>query len=782
MVVVKSYVAAIVDLWSFQKSKGLNSHPNPHGEALNGVLRARARGEHRRRRLKFADRAAGTLQDGYDEAKMVDVHGGVRETPQTLQPNLPQATALNTQDRYVYGPLDSSRHEIRLLSLHPSANSDSEIRCTLSTASLDETPEYYALSYVWGNLQPTVPARIDQDMMDITRNLWMALKYLRLENTVRTLWVDAICINQSNISERNEQVCQVGKIFERAAEVIIWLGEENDDSDLAINLIKSWGETMCWHNWFNIINSEIPSMERDGEMSREEAIDLANTIKTARPKLYDWDHPMAEWLQEISSPFDPKAWVALKCLFQRQWWRRIWVYQEIVLAKKATIFCGTCQVDWNLLYWAIQAWDEISDPELVLLKIMERDDLLAVRGSDYEVARLMSYHHRGWTDDRAKLLDLEVLLDLTREFQSTDPRDKIYALLGVYYDETVTIQPQYEKPVGFVYSEAIRALIEGKQDLSILCRLGAGIGYNGTTETKLPSWVPDFTASDYSASYTKRSRNYRASGSAKASVHFSADIQILEAQGILFDTIHEIHNLSDNSQLCYYRWEHWLRRYMHHTHPTGIPQIQALFRTMIADDSCFGYDDPEFRNEDRTNKFVDLAVGFLYLIGEESLRQGSYANASQLVSEGLTESRETNDYAKMFARWIGMTPGTQPEQTLLEPFLGSPQSEVHLHWPAITDRNKGYNGCFQFAWEEDRICRGARFFITEKGYIGLAPPSAQEADMVCVLLGCDMPSVIRKTGEFNLLLGSCYCYGMMNGEVIKDATDGRPHFENIKLR
>jgi len=69
---VKAYVAAIVDLWSFQKSKGLNSHSTPRGEALNGVLRARGRGEHRRRRLEFADRTAGTLQDGCDEAKMID--------------------------------------------------------------------------------------------------------------------------------------------------------------------------------------------------------------------------------------------------------------------------------------------------------------------------------------------------------------------------------------------------------------------------------------------------------------------------------------------------------------------------------------------------------------------------------------------------------------------------------------------------------------------------------------------------------------------------------------
>jgi len=70
---VKGYVAAIVDLWSFQKSKGLNPHPNPCGEALNGVLRGRTCSEHRRRRrFEFADRPAGTLQDGYNEAKMVD--------------------------------------------------------------------------------------------------------------------------------------------------------------------------------------------------------------------------------------------------------------------------------------------------------------------------------------------------------------------------------------------------------------------------------------------------------------------------------------------------------------------------------------------------------------------------------------------------------------------------------------------------------------------------------------------------------------------------------------
>ena len=86
---VKGYVAAITDLWSFQKSKGLNSHPNPRGEGLNGLLRARQRSEHQRRRLEFADRAAGTLQDGYDEAKMLDaVRFCWRGRPKSAEPRL----------------------------------------------------------------------------------------------------------------------------------------------------------------------------------------------------------------------------------------------------------------------------------------------------------------------------------------------------------------------------------------------------------------------------------------------------------------------------------------------------------------------------------------------------------------------------------------------------------------------------------------------------------------------------------------------------------------------
>jgi hypothetical protein len=101
----------------------------------------------------------------------------------------------------------------------PSLLSGSEIRCTLFNASLKDAPEYRAVSYVWGDSKITFPVWVSGDEIEVTGNLLAALKRLRLESSLLTLWIDAICIDQSNILERNEQVQLMRYIFEQAVEV-----------------------------------------------------------------------------------------------------------------------------------------------------------------------------------------------------------------------------------------------------------------------------------------------------------------------------------------------------------------------------------------------------------------------------------------------------------------------------------------------------------------------------------------------------------------------------------
>ena len=140
----------------------------------------------------------------------------------------------------LYEPLDSNRREIRLMSLHSSLLSESEIGCTLFNVSLNNVPEYQALSYVWGDPKITSPIRVNHEEIEVTRNLLAALNHLRLENSSLTLWVDALCIDRSNIPERNEQVRLMLHIYEQAVEVFLWLGEEENDSLEKFLTVSPW--------------------------------------------------------------------------------------------------------------------------------------------------------------------------------------------------------------------------------------------------------------------------------------------------------------------------------------------------------------------------------------------------------------------------------------------------------------------------------------------------------------------------------------------------------------
>ena len=118
-------------------------------------------------------------------------------------------------------------------------NQNTDIHCELLAVSLELQTSYDALSYTWeGNLKDHT-IRIGDAQLRITANLHGALINLRLKNASRLLWVDAICINQENIPERNQQVKFMSKIYSLASEVILWLGREDWDVRNAFSTISS---------------------------------------------------------------------------------------------------------------------------------------------------------------------------------------------------------------------------------------------------------------------------------------------------------------------------------------------------------------------------------------------------------------------------------------------------------------------------------------------------------------------------------------------------------------
>ena len=141
---------------------------------------------------------------------------------------------------------------LRILNLQPSMNSSEALRCSISQVSLDSKPTFEALSYVWGAKEPkrhVIVQTISQGCsrertLVVTPNCAAALRRLRYRFRVRALWVDAICIDQTSIEDKNQQVPLMAQIYASATQVLVWLGEPKEGGDFmksAFNVVRKAG-------------------------------------------------------------------------------------------------------------------------------------------------------------------------------------------------------------------------------------------------------------------------------------------------------------------------------------------------------------------------------------------------------------------------------------------------------------------------------------------------------------------------------------------------------------
>jgi Heterokaryon incompatibility protein (HET) len=139
-----------------------------------------------------------------------------------------KSASLSHQD--VYGPLDPTKQEIRLLKLLPASSGDDEIQCCLRWYTFNQAPPYVALSYMWVNPTMTSTIHLGRSLFVVKRNLKAALKRLRDWGSKENYWIEALCIDQSNVKVRSNQVQLMGEMYSQCTFVFIWLGEESPES------------------------------------------------------------------------------------------------------------------------------------------------------------------------------------------------------------------------------------------------------------------------------------------------------------------------------------------------------------------------------------------------------------------------------------------------------------------------------------------------------------------------------------------------------------------------
>jgi hypothetical protein len=748
---------------------------------------------------------------------------------------------------------------------------DDEIRCYLTVYPLNSAPPYVALSYVWGVAEPPSFIDLGKSPFKVGPNLNVALKRLQDWDAKENYWIDALCIDQENVEEKNAQVQLMGKIYSRCKYVFIWLGEDSTNSAHdALSFIRRWGDL---DRLMEIIRPYKP----EGVVAEDI---YERTIQTMRSVLIN----SLPALTKISNSLvlEKPFFKAVIQLLEQPYWQRVWILQEIILSRKAIVFYGNQHLEWQYfklchliisgVFFAIHGslYHQDSDELRFYSDIDKRTTqsigartlwfLLAVRLDPTEVRTLrwlLLKRLQIFTTAKSnqEITDLEWLLVQTASYQASNPRDKLYALLGLDKQQIISIRPEYKRSLGQVYADFVRGAL--CMDKLRLCGTN-GVGYKKqkpSSEEWIPSWVPDLrpfynqeqvaqqqVALDLSfddlvefggCESIERLRRMRrcqayAAGDSKPSVIIYDDSLLLKAKGVAIDYIEaferpedsrsEISNhkdaanllsaggLIDTHRATEKRWQHLVRDHCNVSHPTGLPRWQAYFRTLILDS-----------DQDLSEK----AAGFLAFFKPVSMENllkllgiGAESSSSMLTQYRLKHSQKGPAWLRRFEyilqflqqdgklQWLlhfliesgeidsiidrlgadGYSGSFPPLSTrmLLQGFYGpvgaTPSSD--LKYLAIGENEQKY---VQQYTDANTSVGGRCLFVTPRGYIGVGPPKVQKGDKICVLLGCDIPLIIRPVGDYYIVVGDCFVYGIMKGEVMKDIKESKLNLETFTL-
>ena len=319
-----------------------------------------------------------------------------------------------------YHPLPT-KDTIRIIILSPGIG-NMPLHGRLQEHNLESGHAFEAVSYTWatedGNSERSQPLFLgpDWDILPITANCQNMLRRFRDPDQTRKLWVDAICIDQGNPREQNHQVGMMARIYSSAKRCLVYLGEHDASSERA----------MWW----------------------------------------------LKYLQDDEDSEDDNHFVSL--LFRRRYFTRLWVLQEIALAREIDIQCGNIAVPWNSILRYTNKFPKASDPSWV---------------------RNFDWFPSDGPEDFARLL-----IETSQTFTS-DPRDRIFALFGMFRDlDRQGLVADYTVPFQGIYA-GLAAFFAKKYGLLKIVFLCLCQRYERERDFSLPSWAPDWrrtTASQWS--------------------------------------------------------------------------------------------------------------------------------------------------------------------------------------------------------------------------------------------------------------------------------------------
>ncbi|KAK3308365.1 heterokaryon incompatibility protein-domain-containing protein [Chaetomium strumarium] len=644
-----------------------------------------------------------------------------------------------TDTSYRYLPLRPHLKEIRLLTLFPASADTAAPRCSLATHTLGDPliPSYSALSYVWGNPATTSGnphnhnvIHLDGHPFAVTANLLSALRHLRPPATGTSststqsivLWVDAVCINQSDLDERSQQVAMMRDIYAGAGEVIIWLGEDEEGEAGAV---------------FGIIQ-ELEELNRHPRVKDRDDEEVKQTRLQLMRKCASFLFGLAE---------------------ARPWFSRVWILQELAMARNDPwVMCGWKRVRWSAL---VNTWKAIAKEvftEMGMVRRKERDGEYQNSSSEAgDNTKALKETPDSNDDDgtevlgklKLDLLDdlrstrcseggvaLRKLLLISRTSQSTDPRDRVYGLLGLLSPDdisspsTIPIPVDYRKPTWEVFADAMSHLFsrgEGPYFLS-------GVFLPGPEHTSpasdWPSWVPDFSrqtaetaAQPSGIQFHPPAETGGASGAGANCINGRRlpDKRTLRIEGLIVGVVNEVvpfgKSLMDVIQ--------------------QLPLLESLVLSAKQRPCHIQGCDPSIA------PFVER-----------------FRNQEPLWRILISNKRYMSGY--------NIAPASYEELYL--GLLNHGPSRLDMESDPGLQELDAYERCLR-----DGAAGKRAFFTTKNGFVGTCVPSARAGDLVALWFGSPVPFVLRpatttteRQTYYYLLVGAAYVGGIMGGEMVDE--------------
>jgi hypothetical protein len=608
---------------------------------------------------------------------------------------------------YRYDALSESDREFRLLRLLPASTQDElshePVKCSIFTFDPKKAPRYCALSYVWGPSTDQKPLLVNNLLLYITRNLDEALRHLRSSIYVQSdfIWIDAVCINQKDEAEKTRLVGCMKETFTNSAYTLSWLGSTYD-----------------------ILSPAFESIEK--------------AVTALRGNQDNWLSEFAELRKgDDGTEIGTEATDAVIKLLRNEYFRRVWILQEVAVAGEVRLVCGSQHLPWDIFSDFLKAY----------IEEQQRSELRSRKDSETMVESVVRFANNGhyrslpipiilriglMSQNSFRSLSLQRLLWMSKiSMKCSDPRDHVYALLGLAVDtEELGLKPNYKATIRSCFIETTKALLSvpGGFDVLSMCHQPRAL-------EDLPSWVPDFSTRWYPKRpllgpqrYPDKLDDtqptmYTASKGTKSSFYFTqmGKDEAIVITGGIFGSIADIRNNTT------YRDSDGLEEAIQHLTLSLLPVVSLII-------------------------------------------------SLDIPREGRPYSAKFSAIARLARRDVepGATGGRLTEEThIADVFL------LRKLWTIadLRSQSKAIPKDLEFQLYNEESSRAlslyigliGNLFVTTNGYLGISEKELQIGDLVAVPLGAKVPYTIRKEkADIYRLICEAFIDGIMYGEHFEE--------------